>query len=167
MVNFTPTPKKGGTAVNQKASTAWNTKNLLDITDSSLASVRYLLENTVNLLNSKNLSLYATTGIAALALAVTNLLAGALGFTIAANSTGQLAAAGKMKSDKGAFDTPVSSTDVYCTNLQCYNNATTNHAVRAKGNFYCNTGTIFGSDVDMDYAKISTFHNVPKFESSL
>ena len=43
---------------------------------------------------------------------------------IAANSAGQLAAAGKMTSDKGTFDTSVSTTDMYCTNIQSYNNAT-------------------------------------------
>ena len=74
---------------------------MLLTTNSSLASVSYLLGNTVQdlgntktLLNTTNASLYATTGIAALALADTNVLAGALGFTIAANSAGQLAAAG-------------------------------------------------------------------------
>ena len=61
----------------------------------------YLLGSTVtdlnsmkNVLNVTNGSLYATTGVAALALAEVNLLAGVLGFTIAADSAGKLAYAG-------------------------------------------------------------------------
>ena len=57
--------------------------------------------------------------VAALALAEVNLLAGILGFTIAADSAGKLASQGQMTSDNGTFNESVSSTDVYCTNLQC------------------------------------------------
>ena len=91
----------------------------MDNTNSSLSSVSYLLGNTVsdlvnteNLLNTTNGSLYATTGVAALALAEVNLLAGVLGFTIATDSAGKLASQGQMTGDNGTFNESVSSTDV-------------------------------------------------------
>ena len=54
-----------------------------------------------NLLNVSNGSLYATTREAALA--EVNLLTGALGFTIAADSAGKLASQGQMASGNGTF----------------------------------------------------------------
>ena len=51
--------------------------------------------------------MYATTDVAARALAEVNLLAGVLGFTIAANSTGKLASAGELVSNNGTFDQSV------------------------------------------------------------
>ena len=47
-----------------------------------------------------------------------------LGFTIAADSTGKLVSAGELKSVKGTFDQSVSTTDVYCTNIEVFNNVT-------------------------------------------
>ena len=87
-------------------------------------STAYSLTNTANLLPTMNGSLYATTGVAALALAEVNLLAGVLGFSIAADSVGKLASVGELKSEKGTFDQSVSTTDVYCTNIEVFNNAT-------------------------------------------
>ena len=110
--------------------------------NSSLASVSYLLGSTANgltstenLLTTTNGSLYATTGVAALALAEVNLLAGVLGFTITADSAGKLAAAGQIASDNGTFQS-VSSTDINCTNIEVYNNATVDRDLWVNENMY-------------------------------
>ena len=124
--------------------------SLLSTTNSSLASVSYLIEstandlnNTENLLNTTNGSLYATTAVAALALAEVNLLAGILGFKIAADSAGNLASQGQMTSDNGTFNESVSSTDMYCTNLHCYNNAIIDTDLQVNGNIHGGLGTVF------------------------
>ena len=113
------------------------------------------------MLTVTNGSLYATTGVAALALAEVNLLAGVLGFTIAADSAGKLAAAGEIVSDNGTFQS-VSSTDIYCTNIEVYNNATVDRDLWVVGNMYLNTGTLFGSKIDVDNATITTSLTVPQ-----
>ena len=51
-------------------------------------------------------------------------IAAAIGLNFGLDAAGQLAAQGQMTSDKGTFTQSVSSTDVFCTNLTAYTNAT-------------------------------------------
>ena len=94
------------------------------------------LNSTEDFLNVTNGSLYATTEVAALVLAEVNLSAGVLGFATAANSAGHLASAGEFKSEKGTSDQSVSTTDVHCTNIEVFNNATVDRDLARDSHFW-------------------------------
>ena len=79
-----------------------------------------------------------------------NLLGVALRYTIAANSAGKLASQGALTSDNGTFNNSVSSTNIYCKNLEVYNNATVERDMWVRGNQYLNIGMLFGSEIDID-----------------
>ena len=81
------------------------------------------------------------------------------------DSAGKLAAAGQIASDNGTFQ-PVRSTDINCTNIKVYNNATVDRDLWVKGNMYLNTGTLFGSELDIDYVKVSTSLTSPQITTN-
>ena len=60
----------------------------------------------------------------------------------------------------------MSSTDVYCTNLTCYDKAVMYNDIQCNGNLHCGLGDVFCSQLDLDYAKVSTSLTVPRLTTN-
>ena len=80
------------------------------------------------------------------------------------DTAGQSAAQGQMTSDKGTSTQSVSSTDVYCTNLTAYHNATIYNDIDCRGNIHCTLpgGTVFAETTDTHNVIASSYITAPK-----
>ena len=56
---------------------------------------------------------------------------------------------------------------MYCTNIKVFNTATVDRDLWVRDNQYLNTGTLFGSEIDIDYAKITTSLTVPRLTTNV
>ena len=100
------------------------------------------------------------------ALVELQLVAALLGINFGLDAAGVANAASAINSENGEFPQSVSSTDVYCTNLTCYDKAVVYNDIQCNGNLHCGLGDVFCLQLDSDYAKNSTSLSVPRLTTN-
>ena len=99
--------------------------------------IKYLSDVSNLLAMTKSLLQLYTTNCAAVACLVElQLLAGLLGINFGLNAAGTANAACKINSDNGEFTQSVSSTDMYCMKLTCYDKAVMYNDIQCNGNLH-------------------------------